>query len=98
MFKRKFKSRNDIFVTSLNKIRYTDVLRYLLPKLYRDELFYPRGTVFYVIVGIHHSSPETLGKSYSKLGKSDSTLTSQYHHSVLEGKKGKIIKERQLRR
>lgn len=44
-------------------------------KLYRDNLCYPKGTIFYLIAGIHHTESGALGRS-------DSNLTAQFHQTL----------------
>ena len=71
-----FKHQNNIFVTSTNEISAQDLQTYFMEKLSREDIQYPKGTVFYFIVGFHHS---VSAKTDGKAGETDFGLTKDFY-------------------
>ena len=76
-----FKNCNEIFISSVAAVNYFDLLKYLKPKLYRRSIIFPKGTLFYLLTGIHHPPS---AKFHGKLGPTDSSLQSQFYHTLLK--------------
>ena len=77
----RFQNHNEIFIAAVESVNYFDLLKYLKPKLCRSNLIYPKGTMFYLLSGIHHE-PST--KDHGKPGRSDPSLLSQFYHTLLK--------------
>lgn len=77
----KIVSFNKIFIAAIDSINYFDLLKYLKPHLLRSKIIFPKGTIFYLLAGIHH---EPSSKEHGKPGKTDSSLISQFYHTLLK--------------
>ena len=77
----KFESHNKIFIAAIDSVNYFDLLRYLKPKLQRNKVVFPKGNIFYLLAGIHH---EPSSKEHGRPGKTDSSLISQFYHTLLK--------------
>ena len=66
---------NEIFIASVANISYFDLKDYLLPKISRNAKVFPKGTVFYLLCGIHHG-PD------GEIGRCDPSLNSQFHYTL----------------
>ena len=73
--KSKVTNVNEIFIASVANISYLDIKNYLLPKISRNARVFPKGTVFYLLCGIHHG-PD------GELGKTDPSLNIQFHYTL----------------
>ena len=74
-----FKGQNQIFISAIDKVNYLDLLKYLKPKMYRTNLTFPKGTIFYLLTGIHH---DITAIEDGKPGRTDLSLLSQFHQAV----------------
>ena len=77
----KFKSSNKIFIAAIDSVNYFDLLKFLKPKLQRTNFVFLKGTIFYLLAGIHH---EPSSKDHGQPGKTDPSLLSQFHHTLLK--------------
>ena len=75
MSDKKIESVHQVFIASVKNINYFDLLEYLRPKISRDANEFPKGTVFYVLSGIHHGHE-------GELGETDPSLHSQFHYAL----------------
>ena len=71
----KIESVNKIFIASTKDISSNDLQKYLYERLSRDGKVFPKGTIFYLLTGIHHNRE-------GKLGETDTTLNEDFHYTV----------------
>ena len=77
----KFESYNKIFIAAIDSVIYFDLLKFLKPRLQRPNLVFPKGTIFHLLAGLHH---EPSSKEHGQPGKTDPSLLSQFHHTLLK--------------
>ena len=75
----KFQCINQIFITATESINYLDVQNYLLPKISRNAGTFAKGTIFYLLAGIHHHPS---AKEDGKPSETDPTLLSSFHYTL----------------
>lgn len=75
----KFQSFNHVFIASTESINYLNLQNYLLPRISRGANTFPRGTIFYLLCGIHHHPS---AKYDGKPGPSDPSLNISFHYAL----------------
>lgn len=70
----KIESINQVFIASTKNINFLDLKGYLRTRISREARVFPKGTVFYLLTGIHHYEGE--------IGHTDPSLNCQFHYAL----------------
>ena len=77
--KSKFLGFNRIFVCSTDSVNFKDLQSYLMPRIARNQEWFPKGTVFYLITGFHHAKSAI---DDNLPDRTDPSLSQNFHYAL----------------